>query len=607
MYNRAKVFVLLLAVLVAVGVLALTAPFAAQAVPREPLKNALLSTVRVAVPIEGRRDSYSTGSGTFLSREGYVLTNFHVMGDVDRGKLYNRKGQAFIAVNPTSLKGAPAWTYVAELVKGDPNLDLALLKVVGYMDSDQPVPASLPVAVIELGNSDDAAIGDELSVIGFPGLGGDTVTFTQGKVAGFLDEDNNGVFEWIKTDAEVNHGNSGGLAIDEMGRMVGVPTAGYSDVEAAGKISLVRPINLALPLLRSALAGGGTPAPSASCPVQTHPGGAVISDLLFAQSVDREGNPGGVSAAFAPGIDTVYATFKYDRFRNGREFRFTWYLDNEAVFEDSVAWNGGSRGNDWVNVTNDPELPEGVYRLELRYDNTLLACGGFVVGDAPSGVSPQFGAITFAQGQRNDQPVGPDVRFPSGTKEIYAFFDYKGMTDGMSWRQAWYVDDEVGLDAEDTWEAGGQGNYWVSINSKKGLPDGAYLLELYVGDKLLQSGEFVIGSGAAQRPGNEGVVVIGTVVDANRRTKAIPGATVIFLNPGVRIDQWVKTQKKQDVYATAVTDADGWFQLSNPVQPGETYPVIVVADGYRPVTEQNFTVPADAESPHELTITLVRQ
>ena len=41
--------------------------------------------------------------------------------------------------------------------------------------------------------------------------------------------------------------------------------------------------------------------------------------------------------------------------------------------------------------------------------------------------------------------------------------------------------------------------------------------------------------------------------------------------------------------------------------PGETYPVIVLADGYRPVAEQAFTVPEDATSPYELDITMVQE
>ncbi|MCS6844292.1 MAG: trypsin-like peptidase domain-containing protein [Caldilineales bacterium] len=593
-----------LAVVGLLAVMAATAP--ARAVSRDALNRALLATVRVAVPVEGKRDTYSTGSGTILSRDGYVLTNFHVMGDIERNKLYNRKGAAFIAINPTNLKGAPTWIYVAEMVKGDPKLDLALLKITGYMNSDDPLPASLPLTAIELGNSDDLAIGDELSVIGFPGLGGDTVTFTQGKVSGFLDEDGNGVFEWIKTDAEVNHGNSGGLAIDENGKMVGVPTAGYSDTQSIGKISLVRPINLALPLIRAGVATAQGPAPSAACAVEKHPDGAVITKVVFAEAVDRNGNPQGEAASFDSGIDEVYAVFDFSRFRNGREFRFSWYLDDEQVVDETVKWNGGASGRDWVNVFSDEGLPDGVYRLELRYDKKLLACGSFSVGETAS-ASPVFGPITFAAGQRNDQPVDPGTQFPSGIREVFAFFDYEGMADGVSWRQVWYVDGEVGLDSEDTWDGGEAGSYWISVYTKNGLPDGQYLLELYVEGELVQSGEFAIGGGGERAPSQDEVEVVGVVVDANRRTRPIADATIVFLKPGVKLDQWLRNQREADIYTGAVTDKDGWFQLPDPLQRGQTYPVIVVADGYKPVAEPNFTVPKDAPDPYELTITLVRK
>lgn len=593
--------------LMVLGVLAaIAAGSPARAVSREALNRALLATVRIAVPVEGKRDTYSTGSGTILSRDGYILTNFHVMGDIERNKLYNRKGAAFIAVNPTSLKGAPTWTYVAEMVKGDPKLDLALLKITGYMNSDDPLPASLPLTAVELGNSDDLAIGDELSVIGFPGLGGDTVTFTQGKVSGFLDEDNDGVLEWIKTDAEVNHGNSGGLAIDENGKMVGVPTAGYSDTQSIGKISLVRPVNLALPLIRAGVATAQGPAPTAACAVEKHPDGAAITKLVFAEAVDRNDNPQGEATSFASGIEEVYAVFDFSRFRNGREFRFSWYLDDQQVVDETVKWNGGANGRDWVNVVSEGGLPDGVYRLELRYDKKLLACGSMAVGKGGA-ASPVFSSITFAAGQRNDQPVNPGTRFPSGTREIYAFFDYQGMADGVSWRQVWYVDGEVGLDSEDVWDGGEAGNYWISVNAKNGLPDGNYLLELYVEGELVQTGEFAIGGGTSRPSASDEVVVVGVVVDANRRTRPIADATVVFLKPGVKLDQWLRTQRAADILTGAVTDKDGWFQLADPLQRGQTYPVIVVADGYKPIAEPGFTVPKDAPNPYELTITMVRK
>ena len=81
------------------------------------------------------------------------------------------------------------------------------------------------------------------------------MTFTDGVVSGFLDENEDGVYDWIKTDTEVNPGNSGGLAIDQQGDFIGVPTAGYSSSEVAGKISLIRPGAVALDYYDRAIMG----------------------------------------------------------------------------------------------------------------------------------------------------------------------------------------------------------------------------------------------------------------------------------------------------------------------------------------------------------------
>ena len=593
----------LLAVLVVMAVLVdAGAPMPTQAVEGDALRRALLATVRVAVPIEQEEDAYSTGSGTILSQDGVILTNFHVVGDIDRRTLYNQDGLAFIAVNPTNLKGLPTWLYTAEVIQANPTLDLALLRLTGYLDSSSPLPEKLAVVSMDLADSDSVNIGDELSVIGFPGIGGDTVTFTQGKVSGFLDEDRDNVFEWIKTDAEVNHGNSGGLAINQEGLMIGVPTAGVSDVEAAGKISLVRPINLA----RTLIGLGALPTNTSSCgQLEQHQDGATISNLVFAQSVNRDGSPSGVAANFPSGMTAVYAVFDYDRFRNGRELRFTWYQGGRQVFEDAFDWEGGPRGSEWVNIYSDPALPDGVYGLELRYDGVLLACDSFAVGVDAQPVDPRIGPFTFATGQVDDRPVGAGSQFPAGTDEVYAFFDYESMADGLSWRQIWYVDGEVGLDSTKTWNAGEEGNFWISVNASGGLPEGGYLLELYVEGELAQSGEFALsgGSSAATR----GVVIIGTVVDANRTSLAIAEALVVFLYPGTDLADWAQSQDEASVYAVGVSDEAGQFQLSDTIMPGETYPIVVLADGYRPVAEPGFTIPVDASSPYELEITLVRE
>ena len=79
---------------------------------------------------------------------------------------------------------------------------------------------------------------------GYPGLGGDTPTFTRGTVSGFLVDEVLGLDRgWIKTDAEINRGNSGGMAINDRGELIGIPTLVFSDQEVSGKLGEVRPIH----------------------------------------------------------------------------------------------------------------------------------------------------------------------------------------------------------------------------------------------------------------------------------------------------------------------------------------------------------------------------
>src|SRR5437588_791374 len=67
-------------------------------------------------------------------------------------------------------------------------------------------------------------IGSALGSVGYPEVGGDTLTITRGTVAGFLDIGDGLGTAWMKTDAAINHGNSGGGSFDSNGRLVGIPT-----------------------------------------------------------------------------------------------------------------------------------------------------------------------------------------------------------------------------------------------------------------------------------------------------------------------------------------------------------------------------------------------
>jgi S1-C subfamily serine protease len=204
---------------------------------------ALNASVRVIVPTGP--SSASTGSGSIITAKGHVLTNYHVVSD-DNGKLINQGNNVVIAVPPAEGENAQP-KYRAKVVDFDAKLDLAVIQLLAMADG-AALPANLGLNPIPLGSSKSVNIGDTVIIIGFPGLGGSSLTVTRGihsGIARFTDDPGS----FIKTDTEINRGNSGGTAINAAGELIGIPTAGRIDREAPGKIGLVRPIDEAKPLI----------------------------------------------------------------------------------------------------------------------------------------------------------------------------------------------------------------------------------------------------------------------------------------------------------------------------------------------------------------------
>jgi hypothetical protein len=366
-------------------------PAAAQQWDRDMVRQALLATVRVLVP-DDNGDLYGAGSGTVLDPDkGIILTNYHVMGENETRELYNQDGLAFIAVNPTELRGAPVIKYAATMLEGSPELDLAVLQIIGLAsDPDAPLPKNLGLVSVDRGNSDDLLPGDPLAVIGFPGLGGSTVTFTDGVVAGFLDEDEDGVYEWIKTDTEMNPGNSGGLAIDQEGAFIGVPSAGYSRADVAGKISLIRPGAMALDYYDRAVLGqsgsksaGGKTSAAARPDRTTSSSAGVFGPITFAAGVTDDNQPLDTGNAFVD-VGVVYAFFAVTGLDEGAVWQTRWLIDGDEVLLEDQSWEGGDTASTWVSLSHPDGLPLGEYTLELYADDELAQSGSFIVAEGTS-------------------------------------------------------------------------------------------------------------------------------------------------------------------------------------------------------------------------------
>ena len=210
----------------------------------DALERAKRGTVSILVPSD--TGGTISGSGSVITKQGHILTNNHIIAD-KTGKLFNAQGRIYIAFPPRdNLKAGVEIYYRATLVQNDLKNDLALLKITAAREGGA-LPADLGLAVIPIGNSDQVDSGNEVTILGYPGLGGDTLTITRGIIAGFLLDDG-----YIKTDAEINSGNSGGPAFNLIYEQIGLASAvKIRDTTASvpGKIGLIRPINLARALI----------------------------------------------------------------------------------------------------------------------------------------------------------------------------------------------------------------------------------------------------------------------------------------------------------------------------------------------------------------------
>jgi serine protease Do len=159
----------------------------------------------------------SLGSGVIIDRDGFILTNHHVIANADE----------------IQVKLSDTRTLPAELVGTDARTDIALIRVRAK---------NLPQA--ELGNSDELGVGDWVLAIGNPfGL---EETVTAGIVSAKERVIGAGPFDnFIQTDASINPGNSGGPLIDVDAKVVGVNSAIFSRSGGSVGIGFAIPINLA--------------------------------------------------------------------------------------------------------------------------------------------------------------------------------------------------------------------------------------------------------------------------------------------------------------------------------------------------------------------------
>ena len=164
----------------------------------------------------------SQGSGVVISANGVVLTNYHVIDSEDEFDNTSAEAGYQICI-PETVSRAPDCSYVAQLIAYNKDVDIALLKI-------KTIPGLSALSAfpyLTLAQADAMHVNDELTILGYPSIGDDTVTITKGIVSGMLDKYGT---SWIKTDAVVSFGNSGGAAIDAQGTLVGITSSAHADL-----------------------------------------------------------------------------------------------------------------------------------------------------------------------------------------------------------------------------------------------------------------------------------------------------------------------------------------------------------------------------------------
>ena len=207
----------------------------------------------------------SSGSGFFISADGYIVTNNHVVENADDIKVTLKDGREM----------------PAKIIGRDEATDLAVIKVDG---------SGFPFVDFE--NSAKPRVGDWVIAVGNPfGLGG---TATAGIVSAYGRDIGDSFVDFIQIDAPINRGNSGGPTFDIYGRVIGVNSAIFSPSGGSVGIGFAIPADVADTITKQLISGGK---------VTRGYLGATIQNVTpeIAESMGMKGRKGALVAELVPG------------------------------------------------------------------------------------------------------------------------------------------------------------------------------------------------------------------------------------------------------------------------------------------------------------------
>lgn len=186
--------------------------------PRQPLFSGLPFPFHPGVPRNSHQNDPAYGSGVIISKDGYIVTNYHVLD-----------GAATVEVQLQDQR-----TFPARIVASDAPVDIAILKIEA---TDLPA--------MPWGDSDKLQVGEQVFAIGNPFNLDDSVSKGIVSAKGRNLPDSSNYEDYIQTDAAINPGNSGGALVNIHGELIGINAAIASTSRGSMGVGFSIPSNLA--------------------------------------------------------------------------------------------------------------------------------------------------------------------------------------------------------------------------------------------------------------------------------------------------------------------------------------------------------------------------
>jgi serine protease Do len=323
------------------------------------------------------------GSGVVVSRDGYILTNNHVIDNADDIRVEFTDGR----------------TLKAKLVGSDKPSDLALLKV-----------EAAGLTALTPGDSDAVKVGDVVLAVGNPLGIGQTVTMGIISAKGRSTDTTDGSYEdFLQTDAPINHGNSGGALINTKGELVGINSQIISESNGNIGIGFAIPANMARHVMDDLRKDGRVRRSQLGVTVQP-----VTSDM--AESLGLKEVGGAIVSAVAPGSAAEHAGIKRGdiiRSFNNQPVRDTNTLRNRVA--DATPGSNATVVvvRDGSEKTLTIKLDETAASKTAKSDDSAAGDDKAALGVAVAPLTPEFAAKAGlgkdAQGVVIQQ-VNPDGR-----------------------------------------------------------------------------------------------------------------------------------------------------------------------------------------------------